>query len=94
MSRVVWVYYVSRDSIAGDLSGMCHLWYAKPLRTRIGNRVTWVAADHRDPCHLGEFLPKIFLAWFHVYPETDLELIRVEQYPTKTMLDEARKAKK
>jgi hypothetical protein len=87
----VWVYWISRDSVDGALSGMCSLWYVKPLRVKHRYRVTWVAANHREPGHLGNFSPKDIAYWFHTYPETDLELLRVEQTATERMLEEARK---
>lgn len=89
--RAVWVYFVSRDSLSGELSGKCSLWYAKPIRVQHRYRVTWVGADDRYPCHLGEFRCDEVFSWFKVYPETDRELIRVEQYATQRMLEAARR---
>jgi hypothetical protein len=91
MTRETWTYWISRDSINGELSGKCSLWYAKPIRVKHRYRVTWVGADHRAPAHLGDHPPDHVAAWFGVYPETDLELIRVEQTPTAKMLAEAEK---
>ena len=84
--RETWVYFVSRDSINGELSGKCALWCAKPTRVRFRYRVTWVGTDPAVPALLGEYSPETVESWFGVYPETDLELIRVEQTPTEKML--------
>lgn len=89
--RATGTYWVSRDSISGELSGKCSLWFAKPLRVKHRYRVTWVGADARSPAHLGEYSPDDVASWFGVYPETDLELIRIDQTPTDRMLAEARK---
>ena len=84
--RETWVYWVSRDSVDGALSGKCSLWYAKPIRVKHRYRVTWVGADYSAPCHLGDYSPQDIAYWFGTYPETDLELLRVEQTPTEKML--------
>lgn len=93
--RITWTYWISRDSLNGELSGKCNLWIAKPQRVKHRYRVTWVSprvSDHRE--HLGEFAPETVALWFGVYPETDLELVRVEQGVTERMLEEARKQEK
>jgi hypothetical protein len=84
-----WTYWISRDSLDGELSATCSLWNEKPLRTRAGRRVVW---SHHDG-HLGDFRPDEILSWhaFHTYPETDLELIHVETRPSKAELEEAQK---
>lgn len=87
--RVVWTYYVSRDSIAGEVSGVCQLWYVKPVRVKRAYRVTWVCADHRDPGHLGEYSLKEIQGWFRTVPDDDLQLLKVEQYVSQKMLDDA-----
>ncbi len=87
-SRTTWVYFVSRDSVAGALSAKCTVWGQKPLRTKIGPRVTWVS----ERGHLGDFSPQEIIAWpaFRTYPETDMELIRIETRPTREELDRAK----
>jgi hypothetical protein len=89
--RPVWTYFVTRDSLAGALSGVCQLWYNKPVRVRHAYRVTWVCADHHDPGHLGECSLKEVQGWFRTQPDTDLELIKAEQYASPKMLDDAKK---
>ena len=89
--RHVWTYWLSRDSIHGELSGKVHLWRERPTRVRHRYRVTWVDSDHRKSGHLGEFPPSEIAAWFRVYPETDLELIRIDTHPTPHDLERARK---
>lgn len=88
---ITWTYWVSRDSLDDALMGKCSLWYAKPLRVKHRGRVTWIGADPRFPCHLGDFKPEEVAGWFGTYPETNMELIRVEQTPTQAMLDKAAK---
>ncbi len=88
--RITWTYFVSRDSVRGELSGVCALWYAKPLRVKTGYRVTWVGGNDRDPCYLGAFPAREIVGWFNTCPDTDMELIRVEQYPTEQMLAAAK----
>lgn len=80
MSRTIWIYYVSRDSLSGELSGKCGLWGAKPLRVKHRYRVTWVGADDAAPRFLGEHPIQHVLKWFGTVPDTDRELIKVEQY--------------
>lgn len=89
--RTVWRYYVTRDSIGGELSGTCQLWYIKPIRVKHSYRVTWVCADHRDPGHLGEYRRDEVQKWFRVVPGTDLEMLRIETYATETELQEQAK---
>ena len=86
-----WTYWVSRDSIQGELAGMCHLWYRKPMRTKIGYRVTWLNADEQDPGHLGEYALEDVARWFGTerVPETDLQLMKIEWGVTEKMLKEA-----
>ena len=90
--RTVWVYFVSRDSINGEPGGMCTLWYIKPLRTKHRYRVTWVAAGHPESGCLGEFRVDEVKAWFRTVPDTDLELLKVEQFASRKMLAEAEEA--
>lgn len=87
--RVVWTYWVSRDSLNGELSGKCVLWFHKPIRVRHAQRITWVPVDHRAPGCLGEFVTDEIYGWFKVYPETDLELIRVECCPSQKEIEAA-----
>lgn len=84
-----WTYWISRDSLDGALSAKCSLWCVRPLRTRVGARVTWTSTYG----HLGDFRPDEILAWraFHTFPETNVELIRVETRPTKEQLDELKR---
>lgn len=92
-TTIEWTYWISRDTDRnGVLSDRCSLWFVKPLRTRIGERVTWTSAHG----FLGNFRPDEIITWqgFHTYPETHVELIRVETRPTKKELEEQRKAAK
>jgi hypothetical protein len=89
--RTVWTYWVSRDSLQGELSGQCHLWWQKPLRVKHGYRVTWVNTDEHNPGLLGAFSPRDIKGWFRTIPETDLELIRIEMHPTEAELAEYNK---
>lgn len=86
---VTWTYWLSRDSLDGALNARCSLWHVRPLRTRVGGRVTWTSATG----HLGDFRPDEIIAWraFRTYPETDRELIRVETVPTAEELEESLK---
>lgn len=88
--KVTWTYFISRDTVAGALSGTCHLWYVKPLRTCTGNRVTWVDADHRAPGFIGEYRLIDIERWFGAerIPESDIMLMKIEQTPTFAMLEE------
>ncbi len=87
--KVVWVYFVSRDSVGGVLSDTCHLWHAKPTRVRHATRITWVGTDHKNPGLIGEYPPDEIHKWFRVYPQTDLELIRAEVCPSQKEIDDA-----
>jgi hypothetical protein len=86
---VTWTYWLSRDSVAGALSAVCSLWNVKPLRTKIGARVTWTS----EVGHLGDFRPDEVRTWpaFKTYPETDRELIVVETRPSIAELEAAEK---
>jgi hypothetical protein len=92
-AREVWTYFLSRDSLQGELSGKVHLWYRKPMRTKHSYRVSWLCADHRDPGYLGAFGTDEIEMWFgrERIPETDLQLIRIEQYASEKMKAEAAK---
>lgn len=92
MSREVWVYYISRDSKDGVPGDVCGLWYRKPTRKKQGDRVTWDAADIYDPGYLGAHKIADVEIWFRTTPDTDLELIRVETYPTEEQLKSRGKA--
>ncbi len=81
--RTVWCYFVSRDSNGGVLSDVCQLWWMKPLRVVHADRVWWVARELDEPGHLGEHPVKDIVHWFRTKPDTDLELIRVEQWSTE-----------
>lgn len=89
--RVVWTYFLSRDSMHGKLSDSVSLWHVKPTRVRHRYRVTWVGTDPFNPGHLGEFRPEEIDAWWRVHPETDLELIRIETHPSERDLEQARR---
>lgn len=89
--RTIWVYWISRDSVQGELSGKCHLWCRKPTRTKHGYRVVWLNTSEHDPGHVGEYDLKDVAFWFRVLPETDLELIRCEIFPSERDLAEAAK---
>jgi hypothetical protein len=88
--RQVWTYFVSRDSLDGVPSAMCNLWYAKPMRTKVLHRVVWLAGDDDNPCHLGEYSLDDVRAWFRTIPDTDLELIKIDQFVTERMLAESK----
>lgn len=92
-TRVVWVYWVSRDSLNGELRGRCSLWRARPMRVHHKGRVVWVGANDHDPGYLGEYDTQTVFLWFHVYPETDRELVRVEQNATEKMIEHAKELK-
>ena len=85
--RIAWTYFVSRDSLDGALSASCSLWNEKPLRTRAGSRVVWSSVIG----HLGEFRPAEVASWFRTYPETDLELVRIETRPSQKEFEEAKR---
>ncbi len=88
-TRQTWTYWVSRDSLNGDLSGTCSLWYAKPVRAKHKGRVVWIGASDTNPCFIGQYPVDEIAGWFNVYPETDMELIKAEQYPSAKRLAEA-----
>ncbi len=81
-----WEYWVSRDSLDGAVSAECSLWHEKPLRTRIGTRVTWTSVYG----WLGNFRPDEVKLWFRTCPETDMELLHVETRPNKDELAESK----
>ena len=85
--RVVWTYWISRNSRGGVLSPYCRVWYIKPQRERRGNDVQWFSTGY-----LAEQLVDDTQAWSRTIPETDLELIRLETYPTEQQLAEQKKA--
>lgn len=87
--RTTWTYFVSRDSINGEPSGMCTLWYIKPIRSKQRYRVTWVAAGHPESGCLGEYRVDEVRAWFRTIPDTDLELLKVEQFASPKMIADA-----
>lgn len=89
--EITWVYWVSRDSVGGELSPRCSLWVRKPTRVRHGEHITWCATDGSDPGHLGIFPVDYYRALWRVYPETDLELIKVETRPNQRELDRSLK---
>lgn len=88
--KETWTYFISVDSFRGETRQICDLWCVKPMRTKAGERVIWSAIDHENPGHLGGYTREEIVAWFGVYPETDLELIKIEQTPTEKMLKECR----
>lgn len=84
MTRQVWTYYVTRDSIDGQLSEACDLWWIKPTRVRHRNRVTWVATDVQNPGHMSVHKVGDIWKYFRVIPDTDREMLRVDQWATET----------
>lgn len=78
--RLVVSYYCTRDSEDGVLAEKCDLWAIKPLRSRQGGRVCWLPRAVVDHGHLGQHSTAMIMKWYGVYPETDLELISVEQW--------------
>ncbi len=87
--RTVWTYFVSRDSLNGAVRTECTLWYIKPIRTKHRYRVTWVAAGHPESGCLGEFRADEVRAWFRTIPDTDLELLKIEQFASPKMIADA-----
>lgn len=87
-----WTYWITRDSIRGELSGMCGLWHVKPMRVKHSYRATWVSTDERAPGFLGEHSCKDVARWFGAerVPETDIMLVKVSWGVTQRMLDEAK----
>lgn len=87
--RVVWTYYVSRDTFDGKLADTCNIWWEKPERRTCGNHVTWCPRVFQQPCHFGRYMLDEVRRLYRVAPDTDLELIRIEQYASAKMLAEA-----
>jgi hypothetical protein len=87
--RVTWVYWVSRDSVDDVLSDKCTLWYERPTRVKLPDRVMWAGAAQPAAGRLGEFSLGDISVWFRVYPETDRELVRVETRPSAAELAKA-----
>jgi hypothetical protein len=77
--RVSVYFFVTRDSVDGVLAEHCELWCVKPLRSKQPTRVTWlpraVSIGHMGRRTLAEVKKQ-----FGTVPETDLELIRIEQW--------------
>lgn len=90
--RVVWTYWISRDATAGVLSPNCRLWYRKPQRMRKDGDVRWLPTDRQDHGYIGEHATEQCAIWFRTIPETDLELIRFEMYPTERQIKDASEA--
>jgi hypothetical protein len=88
--RLVWVYFISRNSSKGKLRNTCRLWYRKPMRERGDTYVQWLPTNRADNGYIGEYFLNDVQRWFRTYPETDLELIRVETYPTDKQIREAK----
>jgi len=80
--RPVWTYYISRDSLDGVPAATCNLWWVKPTRVKHRYHVTWVASNLQEPGHLGEYPVEHIDVWFRTRPDTDLELIKAEQWAT------------
>ncbi len=80
MSRETVKYYVSRDSWNGVMSDTCDVWRTKPIRVRHATRVAWVHGNHTDPGHAGRYPVEDITKSIRTQPDTDLELIVVEQY--------------
>lgn len=90
-ARAVWVYYISRNSSKGVLRKTCRLWYRKPMRERGDGYVQWLPTNRADVGYIGEYDVDDIIRWFRTYPETDLELIRSEMYPTAEQLLELKR---
>lgn len=93
-TQVIWTYFISRDSHRGELAGKCGLWWARPMRSKVGPRTVWLATDPQQPGHIGDYTIDEIDGWFRVHPDTDLELLKVEQNATPKMLADAAKEKK
>lgn len=89
----IWVYWISRDSLRGALKSTCHLWWIKPMRSRVQPRVMWLPTNARDPGYLGEYSIEDIARWFgqERVPETDVMLMKVEQGVTAKMIEEAKR---
>lgn len=68
--------YVTRDSLDGALMAKCDVWRGKPVRNVRGTRVTWVQGA--DCMHTAHLTTAQLQREHGVYPETDLELIKIE----------------
>lgn len=79
--RIVWTYWVSRDSIRGQLVPTCSIWWIKPVRkVRRGRCTTWTDADENQPGRFGDYTLDETRGFCRTVPDTDLELIVVEQW--------------
>jgi hypothetical protein len=81
-ARPTWTYWITRDSANGQLSNLCRLWCRKPKREKHPRCVVWVDADPDFKSKVGIYTIAEIVAWFRVYPETDLELIKADVHPT------------
>ncbi len=80
--RETWVYWVSRDSFNGVLADFCNIWWIEPKRAKGVNRITW-CPRYAEPGHFGHYSLDEVRKMYRVIPDTDLELIRVEQWSTE-----------
>ena len=79
-TRDIVTYFISRDSLDGVVTDECDLWWVRPLRTRVGERVTWVAGAGPETGHLGKCTLVEVTYWFRTYPDSDRQLLKAEQY--------------
>jgi hypothetical protein len=71
-------FYLSRDSVDGELSRAVEMWTTKPVRVRHSYRTTWVSSDLWAPGHESTLTLAEAQKRFRVVPDTDLELIKIE----------------
>lgn len=69
-------FYVTRDSLDGALMAKCDVWTGKPVRNVQRTRVTWVQGP--DCTHTAYRTVDQVQREYGAFPETDLELIKVE----------------
>lgn len=72
-------YYITRDSDDEVLASTCDLWTMKPVRTRQGGRVVWLAKS-LVAGHLGAHAIPVIEKQFRTKPDTDREVIVVNTY--------------
>ncbi len=81
--RETWVYWISRDSYDGELADSCNIWWIQPERRRVAGHVTWCPRLAAYTGHFGRYSLEDVMKMYRVKPDTDLELIRVEQWESK-----------
>lgn len=72
-------YFITRDSDNEVLSSTCDLWTMKPVRSRQGGRVVWLAKS-LIAGHLGTHSIPVIEKQFRTKPDTDREVIVVNTY--------------